>query len=168
MRLILTSGNEIGPFRAIEESIVAHLTSAENRSDVYAWYSLSGNAGAALGLLTCGWVTQYLHQTLHWETVAVYRVVFYGYAGVGLIKAILVLLLSAAVEAEPESTPSESTSNGQERTPLLRDGGVQENPDERSPKRSWIPAVSHESIAVVSTLCTLFALDSFASGLASL
>ena len=32
----LSSGNEIGPFRAVEESTVAHLTDQNNRSDIYA------------------------------------------------------------------------------------------------------------------------------------
>ena len=39
------SGNEIGPFRAIEESILAQLTNSKARSDIYAWYNLIGNLG---------------------------------------------------------------------------------------------------------------------------
>jgi len=45
----MVSGNEIGPFRALEESTLAHLTSAEQRSDIFAWYALVGTAGTSLG-----------------------------------------------------------------------------------------------------------------------
>ncbi len=43
--VISPSGNEIGPFRAVEENVVAHLTTSATRSDIYAWYTLLGNAG---------------------------------------------------------------------------------------------------------------------------
>ncbi len=35
--VISPSGNEIGPFRAVEESILAQLTDKEKRSDIFAW-----------------------------------------------------------------------------------------------------------------------------------
>jgi MFS family permease len=35
--VISPSGNEIGPFRAIEESTMAHLTSREERTGILAW-----------------------------------------------------------------------------------------------------------------------------------
>jgi MFS family permease len=36
--VISPSGNEIGPFRAVEESTLAHLVEEGERSDVYTWY----------------------------------------------------------------------------------------------------------------------------------
>ena len=33
------SGNEIGPFRAVEESTLAQLISPEARTDIFAWYT---------------------------------------------------------------------------------------------------------------------------------
>ena len=45
--VISPSGNEIGPFRAVEESTLAHLTPHEHLRDIFAWYSLIGTAGAA-------------------------------------------------------------------------------------------------------------------------
>lgn len=39
------SGNEAGPFRAIEESTLAQLTPFRDRDDVFAWYNLIGTLG---------------------------------------------------------------------------------------------------------------------------
>ena len=36
--VISPSGNEIGPFRAVEESTLAQLSGAKGRADVFAWY----------------------------------------------------------------------------------------------------------------------------------
>ena len=49
--VISPSGNEIGPFRAVEESTIAQLTEAETRSDVFAWYVVFGTLGTAGGSL---------------------------------------------------------------------------------------------------------------------
>ncbi|KAF3062461.1 hypothetical protein GL218_03080 [Daldinia childiae] len=131
--VISPSGNEIGPFRAIEESIVAQLTDPKKRSDIYAWYSLLGLVGAACGCMACGWILQHLTETLGWDFVRAYRAIYFGYAALGLLKLTLTLLLSHAVESEKKA-------------------GTE-------PK---------ESVPVVATLCLLFALDSFGSGLAPL
>lgn len=151
--VISPSGNEIGPFRAVEESIVAHLTTPEARSDVYAWYSLLGTAGTAFGMMVCGWVTHVLVKG-GWEIEEAYRVVFWGYAVLGALKLLFTLGLSRAVEAEEVDVETE---------PLLN--------RETQVKRRWrslVPHVSAESRAIAVTLCLLFALDAFASGLAPL
>lgn len=175
--VISPSGNEIGPFRAVEESTVAHLTDPSKRGDIYAWYSLSGTAGAAIGMMTCGWVVQHLHKGLGWDLVDAYRVAFYGYAAVGAIKFVLALLLSSAVELEKEpelvATAQSDDENGDATvtTPLLRNDASPQEPDqepERKPRRSLLPKISPDSVQVMVSLCFLFALDSFASGLASL
>ncbi|SPO00367.1 related to Staphylococcus multidrug resistance protein [Cephalotrichum gorgonifer] len=169
--VVSPSGNEVGPFRAIEESVVAHLTDAAKRSDVYAWYSLSGSLGTAFGMMTCGWVIQRLNDSLSWEPVEIYRLVFYGYAAAGILKTILVFMLSDAVELEPRprnDTPAPSAANGDETAPLIPGDRSQEESTRKHPKRTWLPNISKQSVSVASTLCLLFALDSFASGIASM
>lgn len=161
--VISPSGNEIGPFRAIEESTLAQLTPAANRGDIYAWYSLIGTAGTASGMMVSGWVIHYLRKELHWNTLKVYRAVFWGYAAFGLIKVILALALSKACEAEKKTTPPPDT----ETAPLL--GQVAEDVEPKKSKfRSLLPNISPESKVIVFNLCLLFALDAFASGLAPL
>lgn len=47
--VISPSGNEIGPFRAVEESTLAQLSEATTRSDIFAWYVVVGTLGTAFG-----------------------------------------------------------------------------------------------------------------------
>lgn len=158
------SGNEIGPFRAIEESTLAQLTPAGKRGDIYAWYSLIGTAGVACGILVTGWLIFYMRETLGWEQIFVYRAVFWGYAAIGVIKLLLTLGLSNACEAEKKQpVPAADT----ETAPLLGDNAQAQKP-KKSTFRSLLPEISPESRIIVFNLCLLFALDAFASGLASL
>ncbi|KAI0133851.1 major facilitator superfamily domain-containing protein [Xylariales sp. AK1849] len=167
--VISPSGSEIGPFRAIEESIIAHLTAPEIRGQVYAWYSLAGWAGTAFGMLTGGWVIHHLTKVLKWDKVQSYRVIFYVYAGLGVLKMVLALLLSHKVESEKKQEQTHSRTETGETTSLLNDEAPHADgpkPESKKGSHSLLPNISKESIAVVINLCFLFALDSFASGLA--
>ncbi|KAK6956979.1 hypothetical protein Daesc_002262 [Daldinia eschscholtzii] len=166
------SGNEIGPFRAIEESIVAQLTDPRKRSDIYAWYSLLGLVGAACGCMACGWVLQHLTETLGWGFIRAYRAIYLGYAVLGLLKLTLTLLLSHAVESEEKKKKAaQDRARDGETRPLLESNADDAEANSAPPKRglrALFPDISKESIPVVITLCLLFALDSFGSGLAPL
>ena len=155
------SGNEIGPFRAIEESTIAHLTASADRSDIYAWYSLIGTAGTALGFIGCGWIITFLKEKKQLSSVEAYRIIFFVYAVVGIVKLLLALLLSEACEINNKPKPTDAT----ETAPLLGDGVPQEQKKKRF---KLIPEISKESQVVVLQLCILFAFDNFASGLAPL
>lgn len=116
--VISPNGNEIGPFRAIEESTLAHLSPPKVRPDVFAWYSLIGTVGTALGMITCGWVVATLQSKPDWDDIRAYRAMFFAYAALGIIKFLLALSLSKACEIEREP----SMVRDQETTPLLVDG----------------------------------------------
>ncbi|KAG8672432.1 hypothetical protein FPOAC2_05820 [Fusarium poae] len=163
--VISPGGNEIGPFRGIEESIVAHLTDPAKRGDVYAWYSLCGTAGGAFGLLTCGWLIHHMRVNLGMDVADVYRNVFYGYSTIGVLKLVSALVLSAAVEAHDEPA---SDTDANEQAPLLTQPNQVQAPIQAPPKKQLRAKISRESVPVVVSLCALFALDSFASGLAPL
>lgn len=170
--LMMSRGNEIGPFRAVEESTIAHLTAKEHMSDIYAWYSLIGTAGTALGMMVCGWVMSILQETKQWDFVPACRVVFIMYAGVGAIKFVLTMGLSKSVEVE-KKPKQDNTSNGSssETDPLLGSNGqeVEETvvaPEQR--KLFFLPGVEAEFVGLVISLLLLFGLDSFGSSLASL
>ncbi|RBR08523.1 uncharacterized protein FIESC28_10213 [Fusarium coffeatum] len=166
--VISPGGNEIGPFRGVEESIVAHLTDPAKRGDVYAWYSLCGTAGGAFGLLSSGWAIHYMRVNLGMDVVDIYRNVFYGYSAAGILKLISAIILSSAVEAQDEAEQPTSASDTDEQAPLLAQPSQGQAPTQAPPKKQLRAKISRESIPVVVTLCTLFALDSFASGLAPL
>ena len=158
--VISPSGNEVGPFRAIEESTIAHLSTPESRPDIFAWYSLIGTGGTSLGIMTSGWVTNVLIHSKAWDTIRAYRVIYYTYAFIGCIKLALAMVLSKDCEAETQAP----TANATETAPLL---AVDKKPKKKNPL-SLVPHLSAESKVILFQLCVLFAFDNFASGLAPL
>ncbi|KAJ5469400.1 Major facilitator superfamily domaingeneral substrate transporter [Penicillium diatomitis] len=167
--VISPSGNEIGPFRAVEESTLAHLSPKEKLPDIFAWYSLLGTAGTALGQLICGWLISSL-QALHgWTFIPSCRVIFFVYAGVGLIKLVLTLALTHKVETEDKQRAREQRPTG-ETQPLLADASpaAQESSSPKNGKKSLFSSVEKDLWSLIIRLFILFGIDSFASGLASL
>ncbi|KAI9719850.1 MAG: hypothetical protein M1828_006071 [Chrysothrix sp. TS-e1954] len=174
--VISPSGNEIGPFRAIEESTLAQLSAKEDRGDIFAWYTMIGTLGLALGQLTCGWVVDRLQQSPEWTHVQAYKVVFVAYAVIGCVKLVLALLLSKACEQPPvppkPSSPfsqaaaaSESDPLIEHRTPQIGAQEASESEDKPSKFRWLLPNISRESRVVVLQLLIFFTFDAFASGL---
>src|SRR5207237_10720749 len=52
--VISPSGHEVGPFLSIEQAALSHVVPSRNRTEVFAWYTLAGSVGAALGAPRCG------------------------------------------------------------------------------------------------------------------
>ncbi|CAL5866668.1 uncharacterized protein PFLUO_LOCUS878 [Penicillium psychrofluorescens] len=170
--VISPSGAEIGAFRAIEESTLAHLTPEEQLGDVFAWYSLIGTAGSALGSLICGWILTSLQSIYGWEFMPSCRAFFLVYAVIGVVKLLLTLTLSRKVEAAPKAknqeahaqTPDPRQENS-ETQPLLAD---QSRSDQAPPqKKNFFQSIEKDLWSLVIRLFILFGLDAFASGLAT-
>lgn len=115
--------------------------------------------------MACGWILQHLTETLGWDFVRAYRAIYFGYAALGLLKLTLTLLLSHTVESEKKQ--AQNRARNDETRPLL-ESGVEANIPPKRGLRALFPDISKESVPVVVTLCLLFALDSFGSGLAPL
>lgn len=178
LKLWLTgdSGNEIGPFKAIEESTLAHLTPSSDRNDVYAWYALLGSTGTACGMMTCGWVVQYLQSVRGWDEARSYRVIFIAYSLLGAVKFCISCFLSGDVEVKKISKSRISTrdepSDESESEALLPDSENDVELEQKA-KGKWkfsslLPDISPESRVIVMNLCILFGLDSFASGVVAM
>ncbi|KAI9872790.1 MAG: hypothetical protein M1830_001189, partial [Pleopsidium flavum] len=174
--VISPSGNEIGPFRAIEESTLAQLTPSEIRSDIFAWYTLIGTAGTACGTIICGWVVQKLQSIDGWTATRSYRIIFGIYALLGILKLVLALMLSEKCEVEQEKQERhEAVEMGDvEAEGLLSDDEGEEPPKQKpepapkakaKAKKSIWPKIGPESRSILFKLCLLFAVDSMASGL---
>jgi MFS family permease len=134
--VISPSGNEIGPFLSVEQAGLTQLIPNERRTQVFAWYNLSGSFATATGALSGGWLSKFLQNS--GETVVnSYRAVLLGYALGGLILVILFSFVSAAIEL-PRDIP-QSTSK--------RTLGL------------------HRSRGAVLRLSALFAIDAFGGGL---
>ncbi|KAL8806038.1 MAG: hypothetical protein Q9182_001570 [Xanthomendoza sp. 2 TL-2023] len=179
--VISPSGNEIGPFKAIEESTLSQLSPAEIRSDIFAWYILLGNAGTACGMILCGWLVEWLQTLNGWTSSRAYRVIFGLYAFLGLLKLGLSIMLSEKCEPEPpkrEYQPVTELDNIETESLLSSDDDLPNTqpqpPSKLTPaptasKKSWsiIPSISPTSRAILLKLSLLFSFDSFASGLAT-
>lgn len=136
-------------------------------SDIYAWYSLIGTAGTALGMMVCGWVMSLLQDTKQWDFVPACRVVFFIYAAVGAIKFVLTMGLSKSVEVKKKD--SNTTNGSSETDPLLASNGQEESVvTTKQRKRFFLPGVEPELVGLVTSLLLLFGLDAFGSSLASL
>ena len=187
--VISPSGNEVGPFKAVEESTLAQLTSLDARSDILAWYTIAGTLGVSGGTLACGFVVDWLQSRSGWTALDSYRAIFGAYAALGVIKFALALLLSRECEPHVESkggkdAPRSDSYNGEEE-PLLRDsetlpqidGDISQNGsvdgakavkasnEPEVSKTSLLPKLSVETRKLILKLCLLFAIDSLASGL---
>src|SRR5438034_411324 len=137
--VISPSGNEVGPFLPIEQAALSHVITDRTRTEVFAWYTLTGSLATALGALAGGTATRVLQETLM-APVSSYRMVVILYAALGLLLAALFSRLSGAAEA---------TTLG-----------------EKKAFRATFAGLSglDRSRDVVIKLSALFALDSFGGG----
>jgi MFS family permease len=135
--VISPTGNEVGPFLAVEQAALSETTPDARRTATFAWYNLAGYAATATGALSAGLGTQALIGA-GWPEVDAYRAIVVGYAALGLVIGFTVSFVGAAVEPGP----SERTA----------DAGVR--------RRLGLG----RSKAIVARLSGLFAIDAFAGG----
>jgi MFS family permease len=133
--VISPSGNEVGPFLAVEQASLSHTIEDRRRTHVFAWYNLAGSVATAFGALAAGLLVGGL-QAAGFDDLAAYRVVMLVYAAIGVALAALFSRVSAAVEVSPPADTS-----------VARRLGL------------------HKSRNTVLGLSGLFALDAFAGGL---
>jgi len=171
--VISPAGGEVGPFLATEQAALtdvivrAHMsdsTSAEGRmnsirsspevtsrvAEIFGWYNAMGYDALAAGNTLGGVMVQYL-QVEHGELFA-FRMMFYLYALLAGIMAVLYKMLSAQVEAETLGIPLTHTST----TSSLA----------RPLEWYYFGLRSERSRVVVRRLSLLFAMDAFAGGFA--
>jgi MFS family permease len=133
--VISPSGNEIGPFLAIEQAGLTQLLPGQRRTHVFAWYNLAGSLATAAGALCGGLLVQAL-QNGGIARLEAFRAVLLGYALCGLLLIVWFFYLSPGVEpAVTAATPSVRQRFG-----------------------------LHGSRRIVLRLSALFALDAFAGG----
>lgn len=182
--VISPSANEIGPFKAIEESTLSQLSSPDIRSDIFAWYTLLGNAGTACGMIVCGWLIEWLQSLDDWTATHAHRFIFGIYAFLGVVKLILAFMLSDKCEPEPpkqeyqkvtelndieiESLLSSSEDNDESAQPHpAPPPNTIPLPPTPKKKHPILPSISPTSRTVLLKLSILFSFDSFASGIAT-
>ena len=134
--VISPSGNEVGPFLAVEQAALSQRLSGTRRTSVFAWYNLTGSVATACGALGAGAIAQVLQSSGTTPTDS-YRAIVIGYALIGAVLALAFTRLSPAVEVPPRDATS---------APLGRFG-------------------LRRSGRIVLRLSALFSLDAFAGGL---
>ncbi len=117
--VISPSGNEVGPFLAIEQAALSQVLPEERRTGVFAWYHLTGAFATALGALAGGWTAQAL-QASGMAPVASYRVLVFAYAAMGILLAVLFTKVSGAVEAPPSKAVTGSLGLHRSRGVVLK------------------------------------------------
>ncbi|EXJ61986.1 hypothetical protein A1O7_02418 [Cladophialophora yegresii CBS 114405] len=98
--VISPGAHEVGPFRAVEEGILAQLAPLEARTDIFAWFAVSSTLAMALGLFVTGWITYAQRTYLKIDWKETYPPIFGMYAIIGLVKFLVTLLLSKNIEAK--------------------------------------------------------------------
>ena len=134
--VISPTGNEVGPFLAVEQAALSQATPDARRTPTFAWYNLAGYVATAIGALGAGFLSQALLAT-GVADVDAYRAIVIGYAIVGLAMAAVFMLVGPRVEATVVAAVDDGIRR---RLGLGRSKGI------------------------VGRLSALFALDSFAGG----
>jgi MFS family permease len=135
--VISPTGNEVGPFLAVEQAALSQSIPDVRRTPTFAWYNLAGYVATALGALTAGLLSQMLISA-GFAAVDAYRAIVIGYALIGVLMAILFRMVGPEVEAPPD----QRTTVG-----IGRRLGLGER-----------------SRAIILRLSALFALDAFGGG----
>jgi MFS family permease len=136
--VISPSGNEVGPFLAVEQASLSQLIPDKGRTQLFAWYQLAGSFATAAGTLAGGGIAQWAINGGALPADA-YRTVIIGYSLIGIALGVLFLLVSPRIEVPATEVRDESVS-----------------------RRLGL----HKSRGVVLRLSMLFALDAFAGGFA--
>ncbi len=134
--ILSPSGNEVGPFLAIEQAALSSAVPDQARTRVFARYTLTGSFATAGGALAGGALAEGL-QHAGWSALQSYQAVIVLYAALGGALLVLFARLSPGVEAPAASRPGPA---------------------------SWIGFGLHRSRATVLRLSGLFAVDAFAGG----
>jgi MFS family permease len=131
------SGNEVGPFLAVEQASLSEVTAGGNRTSVFARYNLAGSIATTAGALGAGLAITAL-RARGFDLLASYRLILIGYAVVGIAQALVFSRVSSEVEAG-RASPAE--------TSIASRLGI------------------HRSRENVLRLAALFTVDAFAGGL---
>jgi MFS family permease len=134
--VISPTGNEVGPFLAVEQAALSQTVRDVRRTATFAWYNLVGYVATASGALGAGLLSQALLNG-GMAPVDAYRAIVVGYALIGIVMVIGFWRVSPAVEAPPAT---------------IVDDGIR--------RRLGL----YKSKRIVLRLSALFSLDAFGGG----
>lgn len=160
--VVTVTGNDFGPFRSIEESIISGLTSNQTRAHVIGFYIMIGALGSAFGSAVSGTLIQELKALDGWDMGRAYHAMFWVYALTGLMNAVMVFGLDEKCEVKQES--------GEYMEVTIEDPEMQMEQEKVAPVKNWwtgsFARISPPTLAVVYKLWILLAIDSISEGTA--
>ncbi|TKA55538.1 hypothetical protein B0A53_02714 [Rhodotorula sp. CCFEE 5036] len=142
--IISPSGNETGPFAALEQAMMSQLTVPEGRVSLLMWYQVLGFVGISAGNTMTGIIVR-LTEKQGKSILSAYRGVFLAYA----------------IIAGSEASSAPQRSGDGERQPLLRENPVLDPPAD-------LPVPAPLPVGRLVALCLVFSLDSIAGALGPL
>jgi MFS family permease len=98
--VVSPTGNEVGPFLAIEQAALTQTIPSTRRTSTFAWYNLVGYVATATGALGAGLFSQALLNSGA-APLDAYRAIVIGYAVIGIAMAVGFMRLTGAIEAPP-------------------------------------------------------------------
>lgn len=181
--VVSATGGDFGPFRSVEESTLAHLTTAATRPDVMSWYVTMSSLGSAMGTEISGKVIKALKARSDGKdnkanTTRVYHAMFWVYVVAGAVSMAATSLMTAKSEADvsPLRAPQRDDEAAEGLLETDDEGqGVAETATTKEKESLWtrltpqnvLRIVSPESRGVVIKLWVLLTIDSLADGMVS-
>lgn len=177
--VISATGGDFGPFRAIEESAVAEITSPETRPDVLVWYVTTATLGSAAGTEMSGQVVEWLHSRAGWTLLDAYHTCFWVYSAMGVANLIFIILMSDNCELKGSVNPSPGPEQSEAEGLLSEEVESEEQgipeasanikvSDEAKSNTPRISRVSRETRSIMYALWFLLMVDSLADGMVSI
>ena len=121
--VISPSGNEVGPFLAVEQASLSQVTPGRSRTAVFARYNLVGSVATACGALATGVVISTL-ELIGLKLLDAYRVILVVYAVIGVAETAIFSLVSDDVEVGRNDVRGTSISGrlglGRSRETIIR------------------------------------------------
>lgn len=133
------SGNEVGPFMALEQAILADAVNPAIRTSIFAWYNLAGYFASAAGAAESGSLVDILHKNYGWAMLQSYQAIFVQFSALALLSALIFIF-------------GRIPNKQQDEQPL-------------NPYSKVSVGLSAASSQIVLQLSVLFAADSFAGSL---
>ncbi|KAF7552671.1 hypothetical protein G7Z17_g4176 [Cylindrodendrum hubeiense] len=172
--VVSASGGDFGPFRAIEESMLSHITTPKTRADVLSWYVTSSSLGSAVGTELAGRYVEAMKSREGWTMLRAYHATFWIYIVTGILNMILAFCMSSKCEVEKTVSETDESARG------LLDESHQgdEDLDNANPQpvstpptepnsKSRFSQISSGTRSVMYKLWFLLAVDSLADGMVS-
>lgn len=179
--ILSTTGGDFGPFRAIEESTLSHITTPKTRSDVLAWYVTTSSLGSAAGTAVSGYVVHSLQHRDGWTDVDAYHTVFWVYVVMGGLNMVCTVFLSDKTELQAATETNSNTSEVESSETLLaRKASIDDDRDEddvaepvsvaqpatqSAAKKGLFAQISQATRSVMYKLWFLLIVDSLADGM---